>query len=88
MTPIERGTQALAAALGAGDWEAEDTASRERFAAAARSFLEAIREPDELMMESGAEIVRHVGEGESEEAYRNDAANIWRFMIAAALAQD
>lgn len=83
----------MAAALGTGDsvagnWEAAGAGSHECFAAAARAFLEAIREPDELMMESGAEIVRHVGEGESEEAYRNDAANIWRFMIAAALAQD
>ncbi|GFE75535.1 MULTISPECIES: hypothetical protein [Novosphingobium] len=88
MTPVERGMQALAVALGAGDWEALDSASRERFAGAAHAMLEAMREPDALMMEAGAEIVRHVHEGESEEAYRNDAANIWRFMIAAAVAQD
>lgn len=88
MTPIERGMQALAASLGSENPDALDGAAREKLAAAARAVLEALREPDELMMESGAEIVRHVGNGESEEAYRNDAANTWRFMIAAALAQD
>ena len=86
MTPIERGMQALAVSLG-GEPEALDGESREKLAVAVRAVLEAVREPDQLMMESGAEIVRYVGSGESDEAYRDDAANIWRSMIAAVLAE-
>ncbi|MGH6745687.1 hypothetical protein EDF58_10646 [Novosphingobium sp. PhB57] len=88
MTPVERGMRALAETLGYGDWDAVDALSRDKLKAAARAVLEAIREPDLYMTESGAEIVRHVGSNESEEAYRNDAANTWRFMIAGALGQD
>ncbi len=86
MTPIERGMQALAVSLGSepGTLDAE---ARRKLAVAVRAVLEAVREPDQLMMESGAEIVRYVGNGESDEAYRDDAANIWRSMIAAVLAE-
>lgn len=87
MTPIERGVQALAVSLEAGDSAALDAESRRKFAGAVRAVLEAVREPDQLMMESGAEIVRYVGNSESDEAYRDDAANIWRSMVAAVLAE-
>lgn len=85
---IERAARALAVSLENREWEALDAALQRKFRVAARAVLETLHEPDEFMMEAGAEIVRHVHEGESEEAYRNDAANIWRFMIAAAVAQD
>lgn len=51
----------------------------------ARAVLEAIREPDERMKEAGAEIVKFAVDGQGEEAREQDAANVWRFMIAAAL---
>jgi len=47
------------------------------------TVLIAIHEPSDIMKEAGAEIVRHVGEEESDYAHQSDAANIWRFMIDA-----
>ncbi len=47
------------------------------------TVLTAIHEPSDIMKEAGAEIVRHVGEEESDYAHQSDAANIWRFMIDA-----
>ena len=49
--------------------------------------IAAIREPDEFMMHAGAEIARHVGPNESDHAFLNDAANMWRLMVDAALAE-
>ncbi|MBG6121019.1 hypothetical protein IWY39_004896 [Sphingobium sp. JAI105] len=47
------------------------------------TVLAAIHEPSQIMKEAGAEIVRHVREGESDYAHQSDAANVWRFMIDA-----
>ena len=85
MTSKERAARSLAASLDGRDWDNLDTALQHRFLAAARAVLEALHEPDEFMMEAGAEIVRHIGPDESDEAYRNDAANIWRMMASATL---
>jgi hypothetical protein len=53
----------------------------------ARAAIAALREPDDLMVQAGAEIVRHIGAAESDEAFLNDAANTWRLMIDAAVAE-
>lgn len=58
----------------------------ESYLPGALAVLKAIHEPSDAMAEAGAEIVRNVGPSESAEAYRSDAANIWRFMIDEALA--
>ena len=39
------------------------------------------------MMHAGAEIARQVGPNESDHAFLNDAANMWRLMVDAALAE-
>lgn len=50
-----------------------------------RAGLEAIREPSEGMRGAGMEITLHVDPDESDDAYRDDAADVWRTMIDAAL---
>ncbi|WP_395393017.1 hypothetical protein WBP07_17790 [Novosphingobium sp. BL-8A] len=85
---IERAARALAVSLENREWEALDAALQRKFRVAARAVLETLHEPDEFMMEAGAEIVRHVGPDESDESYRNDAANIWRLMASATLAEN
>ena len=50
----------------------------------ARAVLEAIREPDDMMKEAGAEIIKNALDGQGEEAQESDAANVWRYMINAA----
>ncbi len=88
MAFMERAARALAASLDGRDWDSLDANLQKRFRMAARAVLETLHEPDEFMMEAGAEIVRHVGPDESDDAYRNDAANIWRLMASATLAQN
>lgn len=53
----------------------------------ARTVLAAIREPNAFMAAAGAETIRNVGPDESGEAHQSDAANTWRFMFDAALAE-
>jgi len=82
MTGMEQAARALAELEGGNaDWGAMDAASKEQFKTLVRTILNALREPDIRMMEAGAQIVRHVGGNESEEALLSDAANVWRFMI-------
>lgn len=51
----------------------------------ARAMLQALRDPTPRMAEGGAMIVRNVHEGESAAAFESDAANVWRYMVDAAL---
>ena len=89
MSPIDRAARALATSQGGeGVWDLLDAAHREKLKEGVRHMLRALRDPDERMSESGAEIVRNVGSGESQEAYRSDAANTWRYMIDALLDED
>lgn len=82
MSSIEQAARALAASEGRLDaWELLAPASQENLKNRVRIVLNAIREPDINMIEAGAEIVRHVGPHESDEAHLGDAANVWRFMI-------
>lgn len=53
----------------------------------ARAVLRAIREPGPTLTEAGAEVVRNVGQAAGDAALASDAANTWRFMIDAALAE-
>lgn len=53
-----------------------------------RAVLHSLRDPDEQMAQSGAEITRNIGPEESDEAYRSEAANVWRFMIDEALSEN
>lgn len=56
-----------------------------RYISMARAAFTAVREPSDAMNEAGREVIRNVGAAESEEAFANDAANTWRFMIDALL---
>jgi len=89
MTPIERAAHAMYAAVQPEwDWNDPDAELlRHMYRENARVAIKAIREPDELMAQAGAEIVGHVGPDEPHEAYLNDAAEIWRLMIDAALGE-
>jgi hypothetical protein len=53
----------------------------------AEAVLQALREPSEEMNQTGAQVVRNVHVEESDEAFASDAANTWRFMIDAAIAE-
>ncbi len=90
MTPIERAAQAMhASAQPEWEWIDPDCEPlRKIYRDAARAMIASLREADDRMREAGAEIVRNVGSAESEEAYESDAADIWRFMIEAALEEN
>ena len=89
MTPIERAARAMYDAVQPEwDWNDPDAELlRQFYRKNACAAIAAVREPDEFMMQAGAEIVRHVGPDESDEAFLNDAANMWRLMVDAALAE-
>ena len=89
MTPIERAARAIYEAV-QPEWhwnDPEAELSRRMYRKNARAAIAALREPDDLMMQAGAEIVRHIGPDESEDTFLNDAANTWRLMVDAALAE-
>jgi hypothetical protein len=82
MNLIERAARALAASqIGRDDWDSLDSAQRLLFLQGTRAVLKCLRDPDTHMAQAGAEIIRNVGEAESEFALRSDAENTWRFMI-------
>ncbi len=89
MTPIERAAQAMhASAQPEWPWDDPDCAPlRKIYRDAARAMIAALREPSDEMNEAGAEITSNVGQSESRYAYQDDAANTWRSMIDAALAE-
>ncbi|ANI78484.1 hypothetical protein [Sphingobium sp. EP60837] len=89
MTPIERAARAMYNAVKPEwDWNDPDAELlRRMYRENARAAIAALREPDDLMVQAGAEIVRHIGAAESDEAFLNDAANTWRLMIDAAVAE-
>ena len=89
MTPIERAARAMYDAVHPEwDWNDPDAELlRRMYKENARAAIAALREPDDLMVQAGAEIVRHIGLEESDEAFLNDAANTWRLMVDAALAE-
>ena len=87
MTPIERAAKAMYDAVQPEwDWNDPDAELlRRMYRENARVAISALRDPDEFMIQSGAEIIRHISSDESNDAFLNDAANIWRFMVDAAL---
>lgn len=89
MTPIERAARAMYDVVQPEwDWNDPDAELlRRMYRKNARAAIAALREPDDLMVQAGAEIVRHIGPDESDEAFLSDAANIWRLMADAALAE-
>lgn len=84
MNLIDRAASALATfQVGEDGWQSLDAAVQDEFRTKVRVILEAIRDPDQAMTEAGAEIIRSVGQAESDVAHLSDAANTWRFMIDA-----
>lgn len=87
MTTIDIAALALAKARGGDhDYDALSPAVQDALKNEVRAVLHAIRDPGDRVTAAGAEIIRNVHQGESEEAFRSDAANTWRFMIDAVLA--
>ena len=88
MSPIEKAARALCRAYGEDEDQLSDGAPRwTAYLPRLMTVIDALHEPDDLMKDAGSEIIRYVGEEESETGYRSDAANVWRFMIDA-LRQD
>lgn len=87
MTPIERAARAMhASAQPEWPWDDPDCEPlRKIYRDAARAMILSLHEPTEAMREAGAEVVRGTNPAESDEAFQSDAANVWRFMIEAAL---
>lgn len=89
MTPIERAAKAMYDAV-QPEWAWDDPDAellRRMYRENARAALASLREPDDLMIQAGAEIVRHISPDESSDAFLNDAGNVWRLMVDAALAE-
>ena len=87
--PIERAAKAMYDVV-QPDWEWDDPDAellRRMYRENALAAIAALREPDEFMIQAGAEIARHIGPDESDDAFLHDAANIWRLMVDAALAE-
>lgn len=82
MKPAERAARALCKLDGhpqAGVAEAD--IPWQDYLPKVRAVLDAVHEPSDWMKEAGAELVRHVGAGEEQRSYEQDAGNIWRYMI-------
>lgn len=71
--------------MNSGTCKGDDETGWHEYLEDARAVLIALREPSEGMLDAGTEIIRHVQPAESEFAQASDAANVWRFMIDAAL---
>ncbi|WP_434403959.1 hypothetical protein [Sphingobium sp. DN12] len=84
MSPIEKAARALCRAHGDDDEQVSGGAPRwTAFLPHLMAVIDALHEPDSVMKDAGSEIIRHVGEEESEAGHRSDAANVWRFMVDA-----
>ncbi|HEX7853598.1 MAG TPA: hypothetical protein VF503_07885 [Sphingobium sp.] len=90
MNPIERAARAMhESAQPQWPWDDPDCEPLRRiYREAARAMILSLREPTDAMRSAGSELTRFVSAEESDEAYRGDAANIWRFMIDAALEEN
>ncbi|WHO40445.1 hypothetical protein PMI04_007575 [Sphingobium sp. AP49] len=84
MTPAERAARALwALDTNQSDAMAQGDVPWQDYLPQVRTVLEMVHEPSEWMKEAGAEVVRYVGSDGTDFGYRQDAANIWRYMIDA-----
>lgn len=81
MRLVDKAARALAHSQGCDDWDGLTPEAQARFGRAVRAVLDALRDPDEVMAEAGAEIIRNVGPAESKAAHLSDAVNTWRFMM-------
>ncbi|MFD2431304.1 hypothetical protein ACFSUK_31095 [Sphingobium scionense] len=82
MKPIERAARALCRLDGHPQAGVSDADMPwEDYLPQVRAVLEALHEPSDWMAEAGAELLRHVGADEGEQGYRQDAVDIWRYML-------
>lgn len=84
---VEKAARTLAQVHDGADWDGLAPDDRERFRDSVCAVVQALREPDTIMAEAGAEIIRNVGPAESLAAHLSDAETTWRFMIDALLSQ-
>lgn len=87
MALIDEAAMALAQMQSAGDWDNLAPEAQEQFRSVVYAVLSALRDPDAVMAEAGAEIIRNVGPAQSEVAHLSDAVNTWRYMIDALLGE-
>jgi len=84
MNPIEKAARALCAVHGDNPDDVSSGVARwASYAPQVAVVIRALYEPSAAMKEAGSEVIRHVGDEESEAGYRSDAANVWRFMMDA-----
>lgn len=86
-TPLECAARAVAKRNYPSASDADIDEMWEGWVEDARAVLTALREPSDAMTDAGSQIIRHVGLEESDYAHASDAANVWRFMIDAALGE-
>lgn len=88
MSPVERAARALCEADGnSTDFVVGIQPMWKSYLPKVQTVLKAIREPNERMAEAGGQVVRYVDRDESSEYYKQDAANVWRLMVDAAMVE-
>jgi hypothetical protein len=86
MTMLDNAARTLAQVRsGVDDCDALDDDLKADLRGEVREVLRALRDPTNDVTSAGAEIIRNVRQGESDEAFQSDAANTWRFMIDAVI---
>jgi hypothetical protein len=86
MTMLDTAARALATARsGIDGYDALDEELKADLRQEVRDVLRSLRDPTNHVTSAGAEIIRTVRQGESDEAFQSDAANTWRFMIDAVI---
>jgi hypothetical protein len=84
MTPLARAARALVLKeSGTDSFDALEPELQEQVIESVKAVVEALREPDPVMAQAGAEIVRNVHGENGHAAFEGDAANVWRAMIDA-----
>lgn len=86
MSPIERAARALSRhERGTDCYDGLDEAQQQTLQESVMVVMQSFQQPDRMMTEAGAQIVRNVHREESGAAFEDDAANIWRAMFGAAV---
>jgi hypothetical protein len=83
-TPLIRAARALVLKeSGTDSFDALSDELQEQVIESVKAVMEALREPDPVMAQAGAEIVRKAHSEDGHTAFEGDAANVWRAMIDA-----
>jgi hypothetical protein len=89
-SPIERAARAMYDTVDP-EWEWDDPEAellRRMYRENAKAAILALKEPSEVMVDAGADVVRNVNTAESDFAVRDDTKSVWNMMIDAALGEE